>query len=116
MKDYDLSDYRIFKELFRDLYYKNTTIYKVERKQDEFRGVIHALNNYAPRDNEYVEAKNKLLNKVKNFYEGFLKLLKGLKMKYFHFVMMKIMMNQWSLKNKNKTKKKKNKKKKQQLM
>ena len=114
--DYDFSDYKTFKELFRDLYYRKTTIDEAKRIQEEFDVIINALKNYAPRDNEYVEAKNKLLNKVKNFYEGFLKLLKGLKMKYFHFVMMKIMMNQWSLKNKNKTKKKKNKKKKQQLM
>ena len=29
-----------------------------------------ALKVYAPRDNKYVEAKNRLLNNVENFYKG----------------------------------------------
>ena len=41
--DYDFSDYKTFKELFRDLYYKETTIDEAERKQDEIDGVIGAL-------------------------------------------------------------------------
>ena len=68
--DYDFSDYRTFKELFRELYYKKTTIGYVERKQDEITGVMGALKAYAPRDNKYVEAKNKLVNNVKNFHKG----------------------------------------------
>ena len=68
--DYDFSDYKKFKELFRHLYYKKTTIDYVERKQDEITGVMGALKAYAPRDNKYVEAKNKLLNNVENFYKG----------------------------------------------
>ena len=43
--DYDFSDYKTFKELFRDLYYKETTIDDVERKQNEFSRVIAALKN-----------------------------------------------------------------------
>ena len=56
--DYDFSDYKTFKELFRDLYYKQTTIDDVEGKQDEIAGVMGALKGYAPKDNKYVEAKN----------------------------------------------------------
>ena len=41
--DYDFSDYKTFKELFRDLYYKKTTIDYLERKQDEITGVMGAL-------------------------------------------------------------------------
>ena len=48
-----------------------------------------ALKGYAARVNKYVEAKNKLLNNVEKFYKGREKLLKGLKMEYFHFIMMK---------------------------
>ena len=77
--DYDFSDYKTFKELFRDLYYKKTTINYAERKQDEITGVMGALKAYAPRDNKYVEAKNKLLNNVKNFYEGREKIIEGFK-------------------------------------
>ena len=65
--DYDFSDYKTFKELFRDLYYKQTTIDDVERKQDEITGGIGALKGYAPRDNKYVEVKNMLVNNVENF-------------------------------------------------
>ena len=68
--DYDFSDYRTFKELFRDLYYRTITIDDIEGKQEEFSVVINVLERYAPRDNKYVEAKNKRLNNAKNFYEG----------------------------------------------
>ena len=85
--DYDFSDYKTFKELFRDLYYKKITIDDVEAKQYEFNTVINALENYIPRNNKYVEAKNNLLN---NVMRGEKKLLKGLK-KYFQFIMIKRM-------------------------
>ena len=81
--DYYFSDYKTFKELFRELYYKKTTIDYVERKQDEITGVMGALKGYAPRDNKYVEAKNKLLNNAKNFYEGREKIIEGFKNRVF---------------------------------
>ena len=68
--DYNFSDYKTFKELFRDLYYKKTTIDEAERKQDEIDEVVGALKKYIPRNNKYVEAKSKLLNNIKKFYEG----------------------------------------------
>ena len=55
----------------------------VERKQDEIRGVMGALKHYTPRDNKYVEAKNKLLNNAKNFYEGREKIIEGFKNEIF---------------------------------
>ena len=83
--DYDFSDYKTFKELFRELYYKKTTIDYVERKQDEITGVMGALKAYAPRDNKYVEAKNKLLNNAKKIYEGREKIIEGFKNETFPF-------------------------------
>ena len=77
--DYDFIDYETFKELFRELYYKKTTIDYVERKQDEITGVMGALKAYAPRDNKYVKAKNKLVNNVENFYKGREKIIEGFK-------------------------------------
>ena len=77
--EFDFSDYKTFKELFRDLYYKKITIDYVERKQDEITGVMGALKRYAPRDNKYVEAKNKLVNNVKNFNKGREKITEGFK-------------------------------------
>ena len=81
--DYDFSDYKTFKELFRDLYYKKITIDDAESKQDEITGVMGALKGYAPRDNKYVEAKNKLINNVENFYKGREKIIKGFENKIF---------------------------------
>ena len=79
--DYDFSDYKTFKELFRDLYYKKITIDDAESKQDEITGVMGALKGYVPRNNKYVEAKNKLVNNVENFYKGREKIIKGFKNK-----------------------------------
>ena len=92
--DYDFSDYKTFKELFRDFYYKKIRIDKVERKQEEFNAIIGVLEDYTPRNNKYIEAKNKFLNNVKKFYEGREKLLKALKIEYFHSIMMKLGRNE----------------------
>ena len=67
---YDLSDYKTFKELFRELYYRNVTIDEAERKQDEFNAVLDALSVYSIKKKEYIEAKNKLLNNAKKIYKG----------------------------------------------
>ena len=83
--DYDFSDYKTFKELFRELYYKKTTIDYVERKQDEITGVMGALKGYTPRDNKYVEAKNELVNNVENFYKERQKTIEGFKNGVFPF-------------------------------
>ena len=60
-------------------------IFITKKLQDEFSAVISALKNYAPRDNKYVEAKNKLLNNVENFYKGREKIIEGFKNKGFPF-------------------------------
>ena len=71
--------------MFRDLYYKKTTIDEAKIIQEEFNVEINALKNYAPRDNKYVEAKNKLLNNVENFYKGREKIIEGFKNGVFPF-------------------------------
>ena len=81
--DYDFSDCKTFKELFRDLYYKEITIDDVEAKQYELDTVINASENYIPRNNKYVDAKNKLLNNVKKIYEGREKIAEGFKNEIF---------------------------------
>ena len=55
------------KELFRDLYYRKLSINETERKQDKFDAIIGALENYTSKSDKYIEAKNRLLNNVKNF-------------------------------------------------
>ena len=56
----------------------------VERKQNEFDAKPNALSRYSPRNQKYIEAKNKLLGNAKKFYKGRKKLLKALKKEYFH--------------------------------
>ena len=67
---YDFSDYKTFKELFRDLYYRNMTIDEAEQKQDEFNAVPDTLSIYSAKKKEYIEAKNKLLNNAKKLHKG----------------------------------------------
>ena len=86
---YDFSDYKTFKELFTDLYYKNMSINEAERKQMEFDGALRALSTYPAKKKKYLEAKNKLLNNVKTFTREEKKLLKCLKMEYFRLFTMR---------------------------
>ena len=65
-----IRDYKTFKELFRDLYYKKITINDAEREQDKFNAIIGVLSDYTPRGDKYIEAKNKVLKNIKKFYEG----------------------------------------------
>ena len=53
---YDFSDYEKFKELFRDIYYRNMSIDEAERKQDKFNAVLNTLSRYCPRGQKYIEA------------------------------------------------------------
>ena len=80
---YDFSDYKTFKEFFRDLYYRNMTIDKAERKQDKSDATFGVLEIYVAKKKD-TEAKKKLLNNAKNFYKSREKILKILKMDYFH--------------------------------
>ena len=67
---YDLSGYKTFKKLFRDIYYGTFEINKAEQKQDEFNVELNTLSEYAPRDQKYIQAKNDTLNNAKKFYKG----------------------------------------------
>ena len=82
-KEYDFSDYRAFKELFRDLYYRTITIDKAERKQDEFNTVLNLLKKYSPKHDKYVTLKNNLVDNVSKFYEGREKVIEGFKNEVF---------------------------------
>ena len=68
--DYDFSDYKTFKELFRDLYYRKITIDDAEIKQDEFDGMLYHLNKYTPKNLKNIKAKNNLVKNIEKFYKG----------------------------------------------
>ena len=76
---YDFSNYKTFKELYRDLYSKKMTINDAEMRQKEFNSILNKLNKYQPKAQKYIEAKNSLLNNVKNFYKGTEKIIEGFK-------------------------------------
>ena len=46
---YNFSDYKTFKELFRDLYYQNMTTDEAEKKQNELNGVLGALIEHSTK-------------------------------------------------------------------
>ena len=59
--DYDFSEYRSLKELFKAIYYRSITIEEAERIQVEFNAVIGTLKNHKPEKPKYKENKEKLL-------------------------------------------------------
>ena len=83
--DYDFSDYRIFKELFRDLYYRNITIDEAESKQEKLNVVLRLLKRYSPKHDKYVTLKNNLVDNASKFYEGREKIIEGFKNGLFLF-------------------------------
>ena len=46
------------------------TINDTEMRKNEFYSIVEALNNYFPKAQKYIKAKNTLLNNIKNFYKG----------------------------------------------
>ena len=46
---YDFIDFKIFKELFKDLYDKKMTIDNAEIKQNEFNAKFNVLSGYSPK-------------------------------------------------------------------
>ena len=83
--NYDFSDYKTFRELFKGLYYKRFAIDEAKREQDEFNAIIGVLEDYTQKNNKCIGAKNKLLNNVKKFYEGREKIIEEFKNEIFPF-------------------------------
>ena len=83
MEEYDFSDYKTFKELFRDLNYRNITIDETESKQDEFNAMLYVLKNYGRKRDKYVISKNHLVDNASKFYKGRQKIIEGFKNSIF---------------------------------
>ena len=84
-KEYDFSDKKTFKELFRNLYYGNLTIDEAKSKQDEFNVVLHVLKKYSSKHDKYITLKNNLVDNASNFYQGREKTIKGFENEVFPF-------------------------------
>ena len=81
--EYDFSDYKTLKKLFRDLYYKKITIDDAEAYQIQFDRVLYNLNKCSPKNPKYIEAKNNLVKNAETFYDGRNKIIEGLKNNIF---------------------------------
>ena len=68
--DYNFSEYKSLKELFKAIYYRNVTIEEAERTQEEFDTTISALKLYPAIKPKYTEGKTELLINAKTFYDG----------------------------------------------
>ena len=55
--DYDFTEYRSLKELFKAIYYRNLTIEEADGKQEEFDATFGALEIYVPKIPKYAEKK-----------------------------------------------------------
>ena len=55
------------------------TLDDAEMKQNEFDAKLNALSGYSPRNQNYIEAKNKILVNAKNFYKRRKKIIEGFK-------------------------------------
>ena len=51
----------------------------------QFNAIVGVLEDYTPKNNKYIEAKNKLLNNVKKIYEETEKIIEGFKNRIFPF-------------------------------
>ena len=53
---YDFSDFKIFNDLSKDLYWKKMSIDDAGMKQNEFDAKLNALRGYSPRNQEYIDS------------------------------------------------------------
>ena len=72
--EFYFSDCRSLKKLFKAIYYRNLSIDKAERKQDDFVSVFNTLEKYRPRNSDYVTARKIFLINAKKMYDGILML------------------------------------------
>ena len=83
---YDFSDFKTFSDLFNNLRFKKMSIDDAEMMQNEFNSNLNDLRKYSAREQEYIEAKNNLLENVNNFYKGRKIIIDGFKKGIFQFI------------------------------
>ena len=81
--NFDFRDYRSLKELFKAIYYRNLSIDKAERIQDEYEAQFAALEKYKRKNSYYVTARKNLLINAKKFYDGSGMIINAIKDKIF---------------------------------
>ena len=80
---FDFRGYRSLKELSEAIYYRNLSIDKTDRIQDEYEAQFAALEKYEPKTSDYATARKNLLINAKNFYDGREMIINAFKDKIF---------------------------------
>ena len=76
-KVYGLDSFKTFEQLIKDILNKNMTIDKAERKQNEFSEKLDGLRAYPATRSKYIDLKEGISKNVKNFYDGWEKIVNG---------------------------------------
>ena len=83
---FDFRGYRSLKELSEAIDYRNLSIDKTDRIQDEYEAQFAALEKYEPKTSDYATARKNLLINAKNFYDGREMIINAFKDKIFPLI------------------------------
>ena len=74
-----LNSFKIFEKLIKDIHNKTMTTDKAEIKQNKFAEKFDELRTYPTRRPKYIVLKKSVSKNVKNFYDGWEKIVYGFK-------------------------------------
>ena len=74
-----LDSFKIFEKLIKDIHNKTMTTDKAEIKQNKFAEKFDELRTYPTRRPKYIVLKKSVSKNVKNFYDGWEKIVYGFK-------------------------------------
>ena len=80
-KVYGLDSFKTFEKLIKDIRDKNMTIDEAEVKQNKSTEKLDELRAYPVRGSKYIDLKESVSKNVKNVYDGWEKVVSGLKNK-----------------------------------
>ena len=63
--EFDFRDYRSLKELFKEIYYRKISIDRAEDIQKEDNILLDAIEEYKPKNPDYVKKKNRAFGQCK---------------------------------------------------
>ena len=81
--DYDFSNFRSLRELFRVIYYGEILIAAAEAEQDDFYYMLNKLESYRASPAKYIAGRKIFLINAQNFYDGRKMIINAFKDKIF---------------------------------
>ena len=89
--DYDFSNFRPLRELFRVIYYGDVIIPGAEREQNEFDDMLEIIKPYRPKkDSKYKKIKDDLVINAQKFYDRREMIINAFKDKKFLYIILMI--------------------------